>query len=153
MTNVYAFDAGIPAWAKAYPSETILVGKPIVDPVKQLISTSEFQKKTVDFDEFKKLAAGGNVKIIDIRDPMQRIGKLPGVAIESLPIPINKLIKNIINRHRFKENKLLIFDQVGKQIRWVMYHLEDKGYTDYVFLKDGATAVLKEQRYKTTGTR
>ena len=44
MKNVYAFDAGIPAWAKAYPADTMLVGKPIIDPEKQLIPKSEFMK-------------------------------------------------------------------------------------------------------------
>ena len=46
-----------------------------------------------------------------------------------------------------------VVDQVGKQVRWLMYHLEDKGYKDYAFLKGGATAVLKDQRYRSNVTR
>ena len=147
MKNVYAFDAGIPAWAKAYPAETLLVGKPIVDPEKQLIPKSEFQKKIVDFKQFKKMAAAPNAQVIDARDAMQRVGKLPGLE-NALPIPLDKLIQNIINPGRMKDKQLFIFDQVGKQVRWLMYYLEDKGYKDYYFLKGGATAVLKEQRYR-----
>lgn len=147
MTNVYAFDAGIPAWAKAFPAETLLVGKPIDDPEKQLIPKSQFKKKTIDFAQFQKLALSPNAKVIDARDPMQRSEKLPGVD-KVLPIPIEKLIRNIINHDRMKDNQLIIFDQVGKQVRWVMYHLEDKGYVNYYFLKGGATAVLKEQKYR-----
>ena len=46
--NVFAFDAGIPAWAKAYPSETLLLGKEVSDPQKQLIPKSELKKVTLD---------------------------------------------------------------------------------------------------------
>ena len=147
LKNVYAFDAGIPAWAKAYPSETLLVGKPIIDSEKQLIPNSAFANKTIDFDTFKKVAAAPNALVIDARDPMQRVGKLPGFE-KALPVPLDKLIQNIINHDRMKDKQLVIFDQVGKQVRWVMYHLEDKGYKDYYFLKGGATAVLKEQKYR-----
>lgn len=152
MKNVYAFDAGIPAWAKAYPADTMLVGKPIIDPEKQLIAKSEFKKKALDFAKFKELAGSSNAQVIDARDPIQRVGKLPGLA-NALPIPLDKLIKNIIQHERFKDKKLVIFDQVGKQVRWLMYHLEDKGYKDYAFLKGGATAVLKDQKYRSNVTR
>lgn len=147
IKDVYAFDAGIPAWAKAYPSDTLLVGKPIIDPEKQLIPKSELKKRTVDFEQFKQKASAPNAVVIDARDPMQRVGKLPGLD-SALPIPLDKLIKNIINHNRMKDKQLVIFDQVGKQVRWLMYYLEDKGYKDYYFLKGGATSVLKEQKYR-----
>lgn len=57
--DYYAFDAGIPAWANAYPADTLLVGKVITDPEKQLIPKSELKKVTVDFETFKKKAAEG----------------------------------------------------------------------------------------------
>ena len=47
-----------------------------------------------------------------------------------------------------KDKQLVIFDQVGKQVLWLMYYLEDKGYKNYYFLKGGATSVLKEQKYR-----
>ena len=147
MKNVYAFDAGIPAWAKAYPADTLLVGKPIIDPEKQLIPKSEFKKKTISFEEFREKAAKTNTQVIDARDPIQRIGRLPGLE-NALPIPLDKLIKNIIQHDRMKDRELVIFDQVGKQVRWVMYHLEDRGYKNYYFLKGGATSVLGDHTYR-----
>lgn len=147
MENIYAFDAGIPAWANAYPSETRLVGKTITDPAKQLIPKSEFKKLLLDFDQFKKMAESPNAVVIDARDPIQRTHKLPGFE-DAMPVPLDKLISNIINHERMKDKRLLIFDQVGKQVRWLMYHLVDKGYTDYYFLDGGATSVLKEQDYR-----
>jgi len=147
MNNVYAFDAGIPAWASAFPAETLLVGKIITDPEKQLISDDAFHKVLLDFDAFKKLAEAPNAQVIDARDPMQRTQKLPGFE-NAMPIPLDKMIKNIIDQDRLKDKQLLIFDQVGKQVRWLMYYLDDKGYKDYYFLKGGATSVLKEQEYR-----
>jgi rhodanese-related sulfurtransferase len=147
VKDVYAFDAGIPAWAKTYPADTLLVGKPVTDPEKQLIPKSEFKKRTIDFKTFKEKATASNAKVIDARDPMQRTQKFTEFN-DILPIPLDKLIKNIINNDRMKDKQLLIIDQVGKQVRWLMYYLEDKGYKDYYFLKGGATSVFKEQKYR-----
>ena len=147
IPNVYAFDAGIPAWANAYPEDTLLVGKPITDPEKQLISKSDFNKRTLDFETFKEKAKAANAQVIDARDPMQRTRKFTDLN-NILPIPLDKLIKNVIDQGRMKDKQLLIIDQVGKQVRWLMYYLEDNGYTDYYFLKGGATAVFKEQKYR-----
>ncbi|MFW6415659.1 MAG: hypothetical protein ACOCZ2_05005 [Thermodesulfobacteriota bacterium] len=35
MSDVFAFDAGIFQWAKAYPETTLLLGEEIEDPQKQ----------------------------------------------------------------------------------------------------------------------
>ena len=147
MKNVYAFDAGVPAWANAYPSETLLIGKEVTNPKKQLIPKSELKKITLKFDEFRKKAAEPNAVVIDARDPLQRTKPLPGFE-RALPIPLDKLIKNVINRNNLKDKQLLIFDQVGKQVRWLMYYLVNADYTGYYFLEGGATAVLKEQEYR-----
>lgn len=32
---------------------------------------------------------------------------------------------------------LLVYDNVGKQVRWVQYYFEKHGITDYYFLKGG----------------
>ena len=48
--------------------------------------------------------------------------------------------------HRRKS--VLIFDQVGKQVRWLEYYLVANGYKQYAFLSGGATSVLQEQEYK-----
>jgi rhodanese-related sulfurtransferase len=147
LTNVYAFDAGIPAFAKAYPADTILLGKELVDPEKQLISKSEFQKSCVDFETFKKAATEPNAVVIDTRDPLQRTEMLPGFE-KALPIPLDKLIGNVISKGNMKDKKLLVFDQVGKQVDWLQYYLKEYGYTDYLFLDGGATSVLKEQKFR-----
>ena len=42
IDNCWAYDAGIPMWASIYPEKTLLLGKELVDPDKQLISKSAF---------------------------------------------------------------------------------------------------------------
>lgn len=147
MNNVYAFDSGIPAWANAYPSETLLLGKELTDPNKQLISKSELKKVTLAYEIFKQKLAEPDTVAIDIRDPIQRTRKLPGFE-KAMPIPLDKIIRNVITKGNLKNKQLLIFDQVGLQARWLMYYLVDQGYTNYFFLEGGATSVLKEQQYR-----
>lgn len=146
IKGAYAFDGGIPAWANAYPGDTLLLGKQITDPEKQLIPKSTFKSYCIEFDEFKQLASKGAV-VIDARDGVQKSQKLPGLK-GAKNIPFDKLIPNVITKGRMKDKQLLIFDQVGKQVRWLMYYMVENGYQDYKFLKGGATAVLKEQDYR-----
>ncbi|MEW6594020.1 MAG: rhodanese-like domain-containing protein [Thermodesulfobacteriota bacterium] len=147
IKNVYVYDAGVPDWVKVYPGETLLLGKVVVDPKKQIISGEEFKKKTVPFDEFKALAAGEGVVVVDVRDHVQRTGELPGLG-KILVIPLDKFIPNFVEKKMNQDKKLLIFDQVGKQVQWLEYYLVEHGYKNYVFLAGGATAVLKKQEYK-----
>jgi len=147
IPNIYVFDAGITAWAKAYPSATLLLGGELKNPGTQLHSEGNFTNKKLDFDTFKNKAAGSKGLVIDLRDPIQRKEKLPGLE-NALPIPIDKLVRNIISKGNMKDKQLFIFDQVGEQVKWVMYYLVANGYTDFYFLDGGATAVLKEQNYR-----
>lgn len=149
LDNVYAFDAGIPAWAKSYPADTLLLGKVIVDPGKQLIAKSEFEKVCLDFNEFRAKATRNNAIVFDARDAIQRTRDLPGLE-DVKHVPLDKFIRMVVDRGIMKKNSFLIFDQVGKQVKWLMYHLVNQGYTDFYFLKGGATSVLKSQNYRLT---
>lgn len=147
IPNVYAFDAGIAQWAQAYPSATLLQGDELKTHMEQLISEENFNRKNLDFDTFKKQAVSSNAVIIDARDPIQRKQKVPSLE-KAMLIPVDKLVLNIISKGHMKDKQLYIFDQVGKQVKWVMYYLAEHGYTDFYFLEGGATAVLIEQDYR-----
>lgn len=148
MNNVYAYDGGVQAWAEAYPAETILMGKQIQDGQKEIIPYDQYLKISLDFDTFtQKIADSPTAQVIDARDPIQRTKKLPRLE-NAMPIPLDKLIRNVITKGHLKNNQLFIFDQVGRQARWLMYYLEKEGYQNYYFLAGGATAVLKEQQYR-----
>jgi len=147
IDNVYAYDAGIPEWASLFPEKTLLLGKEVVDPEKQIIPKSEFKKKCLPFEEFKTKSASNGSLVIDVRDHIQRSQKLPGLK-KAKTIPLDNFIPNFVEKKVNQDKHLYIFDQVGKQVRWLEYYLVDNGYQNFSFLKGGATAVLKTQKYK-----
>lgn len=148
FTDVYSIYDGLPVWAELYPSETILRGKP-VSASNKLIPKADFKKMNLGFDDFKaKIAANPNAMVIDIRDNIQRTAALPGIDKKVLPIPMDKFIPNFLKKKKHQDKTLFIYDQVGKQVRALEYELIANGYTNYWFLKKGATIVLGKQVYK-----
>ncbi len=126
------------------------------------IPTSEFKKKCLTWEDFKKMAAQDGVRVIDARDNVQKgfmtaaaqaeltqearnnlkkfrqknSEMMDGLSVKNKVIaqPFDILNKNIIKKKKLTNDTLLIFDQVGKQVRWLMYHLEAAGYTDHYLL-------------------
>ena len=147
LDNCYVYDAGIPIWASIYPEKTLLLGKELVDPDKQLISKPAFKKKCLPFKKFKAGSKSKKSLVIDVRDSIQRTKKLGGLK-KVKKIPLDKFIPNFVEKKVHRDKSLLIFDQVGKQVRWLEYYLVANGYKDYHFLAGGATSVLQEQKYK-----
>ncbi|BBO71593.1 hypothetical protein DSCA_55230 [Desulfosarcina alkanivorans] len=145
--NVFAYDGGIPEWVMVYPDKTLLLGNVVTDPEKQVIPKSEFKKKTLVFEDFKAVAKKEGGIVVDARDAIQRAENLPGMG-KTLKIPLDTFIPNFVEKKKNQDKPLFIFDQVGKQVRWLEYYLVANGYDNYKFLKGGATAVLKDQTYK-----
>lgn len=135
-----AFDAGIFDWIKLYPDHSVLLGK---SPVKttDLIPKEEFYKHLIKPVEFAK-KADKNCLVLDVRDPAQRLDKLfPGnqhsVSLnKSDQIKLNKYL----NQSKREKKPLCIYDAVGKQVRWLQYHLKAKNISDYYFMEGGAKA-------------
>ena len=86
------------------------------------------------YEEFKKKAASPNTVVVDIREPVQRdvIPQIQGLR----NIPSDRMV-DLINKGEFKDKQLLILDAVGKQVEWLQYYLEGKGYSNYLFLEKG----------------
>jgi rhodanese-related sulfurtransferase len=147
IDSCYVYDAGIPIWASIYPEKTLLLGKELIDPDKQLIPKAAFKKKCLPFKKFKAGMNSNKSMIIDVRDSIQRTKKLRGLK-KVKKIPLDKFIPNFVEKKVHRDKSLLIFDQVGKQVRWLEYYLVANGYKHYNFLAGGATSVLKEQKYK-----
>lgn len=63
-------------------------------------------------------------------------------------IPLEVFIPSFVAKKANQDMTLLIFDQVGKQVKWLQYYLEEYGYENYHFLEGGATAV---PRVRNTG--
>ena len=141
INNTYAFDAGIFEWAKAYPQEAALLGKSPVN-LADIIPSKNFKARLLDPDSFSDKATHQSraAIVLDIRDKYQRsgVGFYPGkerwVSLDQK----DKLAK-FIKKAKEQNKTLLIYDEVGKQVRWLQYALEKEGVKDYYFMDNGAS--------------
>ncbi len=138
------------------------------------ISEKAFKKKTLTWEEFQIKARGHGVKIIDIRDHIQKgyMSAAEEVALngkqqqnlkefrarnkELLSLfgrnkvvsqSIDILHRNIVKNNVYQNQTMLIFDQGGTMIQWLMYHLEDAGIKNYFFLDKGIGSVIGTESY------
>lgn len=146
ITNVVAFDAGIMDWAKTFPEKAVLLGITPINPAN-LIAKSLFKKRLLAAKKFAEMSTRKNISVLDVRDRLQRMGMGLFVGIERQAGLDNDEKLNLYINKAIKEKKtLLIYDESGKQVRWLMYRLEAKGLHDYYFMKGGTRAYFKQLR-------
>ena len=137
IQNVVSYDAGIMDWAKTYPADSVLLGQNPID-TKKIISKKVFKTYLIKTEEFEKKLAG-RVLGLDVRDSFQRdgTGLFPGKERNVSINDVKGLSKYIAQANR-EGRTLLIYDAVGKQVRWLQYLLEAKKAKSYFFMKGGA---------------
>ncbi len=138
FNNVRAYDAGIETWAKTVPDNTIILGiKQNPNRIKvQLIPKEEFLAVSIPPEEFIKKISTGNYFVVDVREDDQRKDAPIEVSgIES--IPLTQFLFKLALGGKIPIKNILILDNVGKQTRWLQYHLKKHGLKDYFFLKGG----------------
>ena len=141
IDNVYAYDAGIFDWTKAHPDEAVLLGQSPVNPAS-LLNKEKLNAHMMEPEAFGT-RVGDNTITLDIRDTHQKDAlNLFPMQQRSVPLDNNKL-KTYVDKAKATKKTLMIYDAVGKQVRWLQYFLESEGLTDYYFMKGGATAFLK----------
>jgi len=143
--NVKVYDSGMLAWAKKYPKSSVLLGNNM-NSKEELISDAQFLKHNLPPGEFMR-KIGMEFWILDIREHFQRDIKI----LENITYvtSINKF-DILLKRAKKKKIKLLIYDAVGRQVRWVQYLLERKDFEDYFFLKGGVKNFVYERDNQTT---
>lgn len=140
IANTYTYDAGMDAWAKAHPELSVLLGKSPVK-VESLISDAQFNARVLKPKDFEA-RIGPSTLVLDVRDAVQRrVIPFSSRIKESWaqldePTKLDAVIEQAIR----DKKTLLVYDQVGRQVRWFQYYLENKGMKDYYFLKGGAEA-------------
>ncbi|EJL6357122.1 rhodanese-like domain-containing protein [Vibrio cholerae] len=141
VNNVVAYDAGVFIWASAYPSDSVLLGKPMQSS-SQLISDENFKTHILPAKEFEGMLNDPNVVIIDARDPNQRETLLfQKQPVRNVPAErFEKFLQQIDS-----SKKIMVFDAVGKQVQWLQYILDGQNYTDYYFLEGGVEGYMKGQ--------
>ncbi len=147
LPDCFVYDAGIPAWANAFPERTLLLGELVSESGQAFRSKAQFKEKCLDFQAFMTQVKRPNSVLVDVREEMQKSGKLLGLE-DAMPIPLTSFIDRFVRQKKSANKTLLVFDQVGKQVRWLEYYLLANGYDDYYFLSGGATAGLKKQKYR-----
>jgi rhodanese-related sulfurtransferase len=136
VTGVYAYDAGIDTWSRKFPELSVLLGKSPVHP-SQLISNDAFKKRLISVQDFEDFMGAGAI-VLDIRDLRQRdVMLFPMREMRATLDDADKLALAVAEAKRVKK-PLLVYDKVGKQIRWFQYYLEQQGVRDYYFLTGGA---------------
>jgi len=136
LSNALVYDAGIFEWTQAYPGDSVLLGESPVDPNK-LISTKKLKEHFVPLKEFEKMIPGA--VLIDIRDKKQRAGSGLFLLVDkSTPLDKTKKLERYLNKALEEDKILLAYDQAGKTVRWLQYHLEKKGIKKYYFMEGGA---------------
>lgn len=140
ISKVYAYDAGIFEWTKAHPDEAVLLGKSPVDP-KRLLGKEKLQAHMLSPEDFGERASENTI-VLDIRDNIQKGGlNLFPMRQHSVPLDNTKL-KTYVDMAKNENKPLLIYDAVGKQVRWLQYYLEEERVREYFFMKGGAKAFL-----------
>jgi len=137
IENVYCFDSGVFDWLELHPEYAAILGKTPAD-IKSIISEEEFHSVLRDYSTLSSLSQKDGVLVIDIRDHFQKgftpsFGNLKQIKLDSL------LAKFMYSE--FKDRQLIFIDAVGKQVRWLQYHLKMFGYTNYLFLRGGVASV------------
>lgn len=141
IVNTFAYDAGIFDWVRAHPDQSVLLGQTPVN-LKHLIATKKLKSKTLDPDTFADRVSrlGNRSMVIDIRDKYQRAG-IGFFPAKERWISLNKMEKlhYYINKAKHTNKTIFIYDEVGKQVRWLQYALEKANVKNYYFMQKGAT--------------
>lgn len=144
IDNVIVFDAGIMDWAKSNPALAVLLGSSPIEPTR-LISKNKFTARLLEPETFFKQANNSKSLIIDVRDPLQRAGMPLFVGREKrATLDDTKKLKALFAQAKQENRTLYIYDEAGKQVRWLMYYLENEGATNYFFMKGGAKAYFQD---------
>jgi predicted sulfurtransferase len=142
VNNVFAYDAGVFEFAQAYPERAELLGKSPVDP-NDIIPKSAFNKRLLKPEEFSQRAydMGDASLILDVRDKYQR-GATGFFANKErwASLDDQQKLKGYLRQATAEKKTLFIYDEVGKQVRWLQYTLEEEKIHDYYFMNKGAKA-------------
>ena len=143
IKDVVSYDAGIMDWATKYPADAVLLEESPIDP-KKVIRKKIFKTYLISPEEFENKIGSGKSIVLDVRDRFQRdaAGLFHGKEKRVFIDDASQLDKYIFKAN--KQNKtLLIYDEVGKQVRWLQYYLEGNHLKSYFFMKGGVKNYYK----------
>lgn len=136
ISGVVSYDAGIAEWAEKHPEKAVLLGR---SPIKaeELLSSAKFKAHLLDPKAFEA-KVGPNAIVLDVRDRVQRDTQLFPFKEQRAQLGEKAKLDAIIEQAKREKKILLVYDAVGKQVKWFQYYLENKGLNEYFFMKGGA---------------
>ena len=146
IKNILVYDGGIFEFSTANPKLAVLVGKKM-GTADRLISKSKLEEHFIDYKMFVQILNTRNSLVLDVRDKLQRDGVALFIGKEKrASLGDGKKLAKYINEAKINNKTLLIYDNAGKQVRWLQYYLEDKGVASYYFMKGGARKYIGDLR-------
>jgi rhodanese-related sulfurtransferase len=136
VSNCVAFDGGIYKWARTHPAHSVLLGQSPMQP-DAFIDNKRFKVRMLSAAEFES-RLGPRAQILDIRDRAQRDTQLFPFREKRVQLDEMDRIKQIVTQSKRSNKTLLVYDKVGKQVRWFQYFLEREGVRNYYFMKGGS---------------
>ena len=147
VKNVFAYDAGVFEWAKTYPKYAALLGTSPMDPAK-IIPKSKLTERFLtpkQFTEIARAAPRSKKLIMDVRDKYQRAGVGFFIGMERwVSLDDQKKLVKHLKKAADENRTLYIYDETGKQVRWLQYTLESHNIKNYYFMKKGAKQFYKD---------
>lgn len=147
LKDVYAYDAGIFEWAKTYPKYAVLLGTNPMDP-KKIIPKKKLKERFLSplkFTETARAAVRSKTMIMDVRDMYQRAGVGFFIGLEKwVSLDDEKKLDKYLKKALAEDRTLYIYDEAGKQVRWLQYTLERYNVKKYFFMKKGAKQFYKD---------
>lgn len=129
-----------PASANTAPGE-------VTTPDSRIFSVDkdDFENRRLAWSYFQALAGRQDILIIDVRSGFLPAGLPPGLK-HVRPIPLEIFLANFVARKVHQEHTLLIFDESGRELHRLQFHLQKNGYRDYFFLEGGAEGALEARQ-------
>lgn len=147
LKDVFAYDAGIFEWATTYPEHAVLLGVNPMNP-KDIIPKSKLKARFLSPKTFTTLARNTPANkrlILDVRDMYQRAGIGFFIGIERwASLDDREKLNKYLQKAKNENKTLFIYDEAGKQVRWLQYTLERANIKKYYFMKKGAKGFFKE---------
>ena len=142
IPNIYAYDSGIFDWANAHPEKATLLGNTPVD-TSRLLGKKDLKKYMLDPVNFSSKISENSV-ILDIRESVQRgLIELFPYRQENISMDEPKKLNAFLSGVKISGKTLLVYDEAGKQVRWLQYYLEDKEIPEYYFMNGGVKKFFK----------
>ena len=141
--NCFVYDAGVFDWAKTHPARAEFFGKTMTPEMvkSEIIPKSKLAEVSLKPAEFLAQANAGGWEFLDLRDRKEREEFQINVKGRKR-LSMDRFV-SFLEKGAFKGKKLLIVDNVGKQVRWLHYYLVRHPEQEFRFLAGGVRAWQK----------